>query len=59
MTADFLTLRGEQTKLFIKYPMTERTAGGMDFDRVPFTIYQLFFTTSVEDFVRVARQQFY
>lgn len=44
--ADFLTLRGEQTKLLIKCPMTERTVGGMGFDRMPFTIYQLFLSTS-------------
>lgn len=44
MPADFLTLRGEQTKLLIKRPATARTAGGAASDRVPFTIYQLFLT---------------
>lgn len=44
MPADFLTLRGEQTKLLINRPMTARNAGGMASDRVPFTTYQLFLT---------------
>lgn len=49
MPADFLTLRGEQTKLLIKRPMTERTVGGMGFDRVPFTIFYLFLSTSAAE----------
>lgn len=44
--ADFLTLRGEQTKLLIKCPMTERTVGGMVFDTMPFTIYYLFYAST-------------
>lgn len=36
--ADFLTLRGDRTKLVIKCPVTEKNVGEMGFDAVPFTI---------------------